>query len=87
VARKPALAVCNILRGENMKLYAYHLMEGGKFIYWYADKEEAKHQGDAYAELKFGMQKGEAQGYVREVDVPTANAQALAQWMNKECAL
>jgi hypothetical protein len=86
-ARKPAVTVCNFLRGENMKLYAYHLMEGGTFIYWYADKDKAKYQGDTYAELKFGMQKGEAQGYVREVDVPTANAEALAQWMNKECAL
>ena len=70
-----------------MKLYSYHLIEGGKFICWYADKSEAQHQGDAFAELKFGMRKGEAQGYVREVDVPTTNAQALAQWMNKECAL
>ena len=70
-----------------MKLYAYHLMERAKFVYWYADKTKAKHQGAAYAELKFGMQKGHAQGYVREVDVPTESAEALARWMNRECAL
>jgi len=69
-----------------MKLYRYHLThpDNTRHVYWHHDKNQARYWGDTSAELRYGIQKGAAQGVVMEVEVPTADAEALAKWLNDQ---